>query len=381
MDFSLTDEQRDLCEAAKAFARAELDPGIEERELVGGFERSLWGRCGEAGILGAYVPAAFGGRGRDIVTTILIMEAIGEGCRDNGLTLGLNGQMWAVQEPILRFGSDEQKSRYLPRLCAGEWFGAHGMTETVSGSDTFALETTAARTGDRYVLNGRKIYIGLGPVCDLALIFAATAPDKGRWGISAFLVEADAVGFTRGSAQAKMGLNTSPLGELVLEDCEVPASQRLGPEGAGLSIFNHSMEWERSFIFASHLGSMARQLDEAIAHARERRQFGQPIGRFQSVSNRVADMQLRLETARLLIRKAAWMMDQGEDTKLISALVKLHLGESFLESSLDAMRIHGGRGYLRDFGVERDLRDSAGGVIYSGTSDIQRQLIARLLGL
>jgi alkylation response protein AidB-like acyl-CoA dehydrogenase len=309
------------------------------------------------------------------------MEALGAGCRDNGITLGLNGQMWAVREPILRFGSEEQKRRYLPPLCAGEWFGAHGMTEAESGSDTFALQTTAVRDGDHYILSGTKIYLGLGPVCDVALVFAATDPDKGRWGISAFLVDGDTPGFTRGPAQRKMGLNTSPMGDLVMDQCRVPAAQRLGPEGAGLSIFNHSMEWERSFIFASHVGSMARQLDEAVAHARGRRQFGQPIGRFQSVSNRIADMRLRLETCRLLLHKAAWMMDRGEDTKLIPALAKLQIGESFPASSIEAMRVHGGRGCMPTHGVERDLRDAAGGVIYSGTSDIQRQLVAKLLGL
>ena len=381
MDFGISDEQRRLCEAATAFGREVLEPGIEERERAGGFDRSLWRQSGEAGILGAYVPTEYGGQGRDVLTTILIMEALGAGCRDNGITLGLNGQMWAVQEPILRFGTETQKQRYLPPLCAGEWFGAHGMTEATSGSDTFALQTVAVRDGDDYLLSGTKIYIGLGPVCDVALIFAATDPDKGRWGISAFLVDGDTPGLTRGPAQRKMGLNTSPMGEVVMDECRVPADQRLGPEGAGLSIFNHSMEWERSFIFASHVGSMARQLDEAVAHARGRRQFGQPIGRFQSVSNRIADMKLRLETCRLLLHKAAWMMDEGEDTKLISALAKLQIGESFLASSIETMRVHGGRGYMHEHGVERDLRDAAGGVIYSGTSDIQRQLIAKLLGL
>jgi alkylation response protein AidB-like acyl-CoA dehydrogenase len=381
MDFATTPEQDALCERIAAFARDVLDAGTEERNRTAVIDRDLWRRCGEEGVLGSCVPEAYGGRGRDVLTTVLMMEALGRGCRDNGLTLGLNGQMWAVQEPILRFGSEAQKRRYLPKLCAGEWFGAHGMTEEASGSDTFALQTTALRRGDDYVLNGTKLYIGLGPVCDVALVFASTQPERGKWGISAFLVDGETPGLTRGPTRGKMGLQSGPFGDLVLEDCAIPETQRLGQEGAGLSIFNHSMEWERSFIFASHIGSMARQLDEAVAHAKQRRQFGQPIGRFQSVSNRVADMKLRLETAQLMLHKAAWLMDQGGDTTLYSALAKLHLGESFLASSVDAMRIHGARGYLSEFGIERDLRDAAGGVIYSGTSDIQRQLIAKLLGL
>ncbi len=380
MDFSRTDEQIRLCDEARAFAREHLDPDTARRQTER-FGHELWRQCGGHGVLGSYVPETYGGRGRDVLTTILLMEAIGEGCRDNGLTLGLNGQMWAVQEPILRFGSEEQKARWLPRLCAGEWFGAHGMTEEVSGSDTFALETTARRDGDDYVLNGHKIYIGLAPVADLSLVFASTAPDKGRWGLSAFLIEKGTPGLIQSDAKQKMGLTSSPLGDLRMEDCRVPAANRLGPEGAGLSIFNHSMQWERSFIFASHVGSMARQLDETVAFAKQRRQFGQPVGHFQSVSNRIADMKLRLETARLLMYKAAWTLDQHQDASMISALAKLHLGESFFASSVDAMRIHGGRGYLTEYEVERDVRDSAGGVIYSGTSDIQRQLIAKLLGL
>ncbi len=380
MDFSRTDEQIRLCDEARTFARESLDKDTARRQTER-FGHDLWRQCGGHGILGSYVPKTYGGRGRDVLTTILLMEAIGEGCRDNGLTLGLNGQMWAVQEPILRFGSEEQKTRWLPRLCAGEWFGAHGMTEEASGSDTFALETTARRDGDDYVLNGHKIYIGLAPVADLSLVFASTAPDKGRWGLSAFLVEKDTPGLIQSDAKQKMGLTSSPLGDLRMEDCRVPAANRLGPEGAGLSIFNHSMQWERSFIFASHVGSMARQLDETVAFAKQRRQFGQPVGHFQSVSNRIADMKLRLETARLLMYKAAWTLDQHQDASMISALAKLHLGESFFASSIDAMRIHGGRGYLTEYEVERDVRDSAGGVIYSGTSDIQRQLIAKLLGL
>ena len=380
MNFSRTEDQQRLVDEIRTFAREELDPGTADRQ-VERFGQDLWGRIGARGILGSCVPASYGGQGRDVLTTILVMEALGEGCRDNGLTLGVNGQMWAVQEPIQRFGSEDQKKRWLPKLCAGEWFGAHGMSEATSGSDTFALKTTAERDGDHYVLNGTKIYIGLAPVADLSLVFASTAPDKGRWGLSAFLVEKDTPGLTRSEAKQKMGLTSSPLGDLVMENCRVPEANRLGPEGAGLSIFNHSMQWERSFIFASHVGSMARQLDETVAFAKERRQFGQPVGHFQSVSNRIADMRLRLETARLLMYKAAWTLDQGGDASMISALAKLHLGESFFASSIDAMRIHGGRGYLTEYQVERDVRDSAGGVIYSGTSDIQRQLIARLLGL
>ncbi len=383
MDFSLTEEQRDLHERTRAFAKEFLGKGLAERDEKGAVDRSDWyedwQRCAESGILGCTTPKAYGGQGYDTLTAVLMLEALGYGCADNGLTLGINGQIWAVAEPILAFGTEAQKQRYLPGLCAGRIIGAHGMTESESGSDAFSLRTRACRQDDGYLLNGEKIYIGLGPVCDLALVFASTDPDRGRWGLSAFLVEADDPGFERGSAQRKMGLRTTPMGKLHLHDCWVAEDRRLGDEGDGASIFQHSMEWERSFIFASHVGSMARQLDDCVAFARDRRISGRPIDEFQSVSNRLAEMRLRLELSRLLLYKTAWLKSRNEPCALDAAMAKLQISEAFVASSIDAIRIHGGAGYVADRGVERDLRDAVGGVIYSGTSDIQRQIIASLL--
>lgn len=381
MDFAITDEQAALRDKALSFAQTELADDLVERDATETFRADLWKQCAEFGVLGLNIPAEYGGSGLDLVTTMLVMEAIGRGCRDNALTLALNGQMWSVQEPILRFGTTEQKQRFLPGLVAGEIVGSDAVTEAEAGSDTYAMSTTAVRSDGGYVLNGRKSYIGLAPVCDLALVFANTNPDLGQWGIDAFLVDGRSPGFERGPHRSKMGLRTGPFGDITLEDVFVPEENRLGPEGAGASIFNHSMNWERCFIFASHVGAMARQLEENVEFAKNREQFGEPIGRFQSVANRIADMRLRLETAQLLLYKAAWLMEKDEPVQMIAALAKLHLSEAFLESSLDSIRNHGARGYLSEFGIERDLRDSVGGVIYGGTSDIQRRAIARLLGL
>lgn len=380
MDFSWTPEQIHASEVM-AEVGSSLNDGLVAADHEGIFDRSKWDRIAASGVLGSCVPVELGGDGRDVMTAIAKLEGLGYGCRDNGLTLAVNGQMWAVQEPILRFGSREQKGDYIPRLISGELLGAHAMTEPESGSDTFALSTTATRRTDGYVLNGLKTMIGLAPLSDVALVFAKTAPERGKWGISAFIVETQWAGVTRIGPTSKMGLRTSPLGELRFDDCLVPGSALLGPEGAGASIFIDSMEWERSFIFTSHVGSMARQLDEAVEYATARRQFDRPIGQFQSVSNRIADMKLRLEMARLLLYRCAWLKANDESAQLESALTNLFVSEAFVANSLDAIRIHGGRGYLSDFEVERDLRDAVGGVIYSGTSDIQRELIARLLGL
>ena len=382
MDFGWTDEQLARRSAACDFARRELaDDGLVARDHEGRFARELWERCARFGILGLSVPAELGGAEIDLPTAMLVMEGLGEGCPDNGLTFALNAQLWTVQRPIARFGSDEQQRRYLPGLCDGTVIGAHALTEPEAGSDAFSLTTRAERCAGGYVLNGTKCLVTLAPVADVALVFASTNPSAGKWGVSAFVVECDTPGLRRSPMQDKMGLRTVPLGALHFEDCVVPERARLGPEGAGVSIANHSLEVERCCILASQLGAMERQLQGAVAYARSRRQFGQPIGKFQSVSNRIADMKLRIETARLLLYKVAWLVERGQPAMMEAALLKLYLSEAFVESGLDAIRIHGGIGYLTETGVERDLRDAVGGVLYAGTSDIQRNIISRLLGL
>lgn len=381
MDFSWTAAQQTLWDETLDFARKELELDLVERDRCGKFLEANWRKCAKQGILGLCVPKEYGGRGLDMVSTIHAMEALGVGCPDNGLTLGLNGQIWAVQEPILNSGSEEQKRKYLPGLVDGSLKGAHGMTEAEAGSDAFSLSTTASKTAGGYILNGKKIFIGLGPVADVVLVFATVDPSRGRWGVTAFLVDGDSPGLVLGPSKGKMGLRTGPMGDVEMKDVFVPQENLLGNEGSGASIFSASMGYERSFIFASHVGSMARQLDEAQAYAKKRRQGGRPIKEYQSVSNRLADMKVRLESARHFLYKAAWKIDQGESADLEAAMAKLVISESFVQNSMDAIRVHGGRGYLSECGVERDLRDAMGGVLYSGTSDIQRNLIANLLDL
>ncbi|MCG8469637.1 MAG: acyl-CoA dehydrogenase family protein [Gemmatimonadetes bacterium] len=381
MNFTLTAEQTARYEDIVAFARTELDADVLSFDREGSFNRENWKRCGEKGILGSHVPKEFGGQGMGALDTVLTLEALGYGCRDNGLTLALGGQMWSVQEPILTYGTDEQKRRFLPGLCAGDLIGAHGVSEEHSGSDALSLRTTATKTDGGYVLNGRKTYIGMAPLADVALVLANADPDAGSWGVSAFLVECDAEGLSRSEPYAKTGTRTNLLGDLVLEDCFVADENVLGREGVGISLFTRTIGWERAFIHAGHLGSMQALLERSIEFARQRRQFGQPIGKFQSVSNRIADMRLGLETARLLMYKVAAMKDEGLDASLETAMAKLHISEVLLDCATNAVRIHGARGYLEMHEVERELRDSIGGVIYAGTSDIQRNLIAGLLGL
>lgn len=381
MDYSFTPEQEELRQATIEFAQSELNVDLATREKQGYFSREDWEKCADFGILGLNVSAEYGGQNHDVVTTVAILEALGYGCRDNGLPFGLNSQIWSIQAAMMEFGSAAQQDKYLRDMVTGRAIGAFAITEAESGSDTYSMKARAKRVDGGYLLKAEKHYITNAPVCDVAVIFASTDPNAGQWGISAFIVENGTEGFSRGIDRDKMGLKTSTFGELYLDNCFVPEENRLGPEGAGVSIFATSMESERGYILSSQLGAMQRQLEDAVEFARSRRQFNQPIGRFQSVSNRIVDMKLRIETCRLLLYKLAWLESRGESLALDAALTKLQLSESFIESSLDAIRIHGAQGYVQELGIERDLRDGIGGLIYSGTSDIQRNVVARLLGL
>jgi len=381
MDFSLSAQQRELMEAATEFARRELNHDLAKREDAGEFPRDAWQACAKFGIQGLPVPAELGGAGSDALTTTLVMEALGRGCHDNGLLFSLNAQMWSVELPLVIFGTPAQQQAYLPGMVSGELIGGHAMTESESGSDALHMRSRAERRGDHYLLNGSKQYITNAPVADVLLVYASVQDRPGVTGLSAFLVDAGTPGLEISSGFRKMGLQTSPMGELALTDCLVPAASRLGPEGAGMAIFNSSMEWERSCLFASAVGAMQRQLDACVAYARSREQFGQPIGKFQSVAAKLADMYVRLEAARLMIYRVAWHKQQGRSAPAEAAAAKLFTSEAWVRSGQDAIQTHGAWGYLKDAGIERDLRDAIAGTIYSGTSEIQRVIIARMLGL
>jgi len=381
VDFSLSAEQRELMEAAAAFARAELGHDVTKLDEAGEFPMDAWRACAKFGIQGLPVPAELGGSGADVVTTALVMETLGYTCQDNGLLFSLNAQMWSVELPLVIFGTPAQQQAYLPGLVSGDIIGGHAMTEPESGSDALRMHSQAERRGDQYLLNGEKQYITNAPVADMLLVYAAVQGRPGLAGLSAFLVDADAPGLKISSGFQKMGLRTSPMGEIVLTDCLVPAESRLGPEGAGMAIFNSSMEWERSCLFASGVGAMRRQLDACVAYARTREQFGQPIGKFQGVADKLADMYVRLEAARLLIYRVAWLKQQGKSAPAEAAAAKLFASEAWVQSSRDAIQAHGASGYMKEAGIERDLRDAIASTIYSGTSEIQRVILARMLGL
>ena len=381
VDFRINDEQLAYRKAVVEFARNELNDNFSERDAHEEFSRDAWRECAGLGIQGLPFDERYGGQGADTLTTMLAMEGLGYGTYDNGLIFSINAHIWSGAMPIHRFGTDEQKQKYLPGMCDGTLIAVQGMTEPDSGSDAYALATTVTDNGDHYLLNGSKTFITNAPVADVFIIFATIDRSKGWAGLCALIVDRDTTGLSIGKNFHKMGLRTSPMSELIMEDCRVPKDNLLGKHGSGMMIFNHSIEWERACILASTIGTMERQLDDCISYARSRKQFGQPIGKFQAVSHKIVDMKLRLETSRLLMYQLGWKADQGGKMALEASMVKLHLSESYLQNSLDAVQIHGASGYMTETLIEHDVRDAMASRIYSGTNEIQKNIIAQYLKL
>ncbi len=381
MDFSWSDEQVAFRQTVVDFAKKQLNDRVAERDQNHEFSRAAWNKCADFGILGLPFDEQYGGQDAGALTTMLAMEALGYGTTDNGLLFSMNAHIWSGVMPIHRFGTDEQKARYLPGMIDGSLIGVQGMTEPGSGSDAYSLATTAVPDGDDYVLNGTKTFITNAPVADVFVVFTTVDRSKGWLGLTAFIVEKDTPGLTIGQNFHKMGIRTSPMSELVFDDCRVPAANMLAQPGSGMMVFNHSIEWERSAILAHTIGTMERQLEEAVGYARQRKQFGEKIGKFQAVSHKLVDMKVRLEAGRLLLYRLGWAWDQGKATALDASMVKLFLSDAWIQSSMDAMSIHGGYGYMVESGLEQSVRDALASRIYSGTTDIQRNVIARQLKL
>jgi hypothetical protein len=382
MDFDLTDDQRLLREEVIRFARRELNDGAGERDRDQTFSRDLWRKCGEMGLQGLPVPETLGGTGLDALTCAIALEAFGYACTDGGLVFSVGAHLLSCVIPVWRFGTDAQKERYLPGICNGAIIGAHAMTEPGSGSDAFSMRTTAVREGDGWRIDGTKMFVSNGPVADVAVTFAVTSRERGfLGGLTTFLVETSAAGVHVNRKIDKMGLRSSPLGELVFDGVVVNDDAVLGGVGGGSRIFVHSMDWERICLFAAHVGTAQRILERAIEHARTRTQFGQAIGKFQAVAHRLADLKVSVEAARLLVYRAAWQLKSGRSASLDAAMAKLFASETLLRTTLDAVRTFGGYGFMTEYEIERALRDAVGSTLYSGTSDMQRNTIARWLGL
>lgn len=378
MNFAFTQEQEELRARVLAFAREQLNPMLREEE---GLSKPLWRACGGFGLLGLSVPREHGGLGLDALSTAIAIEALGQACDDMGLVFSAAAQLLSVSVAIANHGTPEQKEKALLPLCRGDAFAGHAMTEEGAGSDAFAIATRATRDGDHFVLSGTKSFVTNGPVANHFLVYAVTQEGAGALGISAFLVDRATRGVRVGAPIDKIGLARSPACSVYFEDCRVPAAALVGRLDRGASIFQESMLWERACLFAAYVGRSERLLEETIEHARSRKQFGKSVARNQAVSHRIVDMRLRLEGARLLLHRTCWKLAKGEASAADVALSKLAVSEAAVQSSADAVQLHGAMGIAEDAGIARHLRDAVPSTIFSGTSEIQREIIASAMGL
>jgi alkylation response protein AidB-like acyl-CoA dehydrogenase len=374
MEIDLTEEQLMLRDTVRRFAADVVAPRAKEIDASGEFPLDYFRQAGELGLAGVYVPEEYGGAGMDMVAYCVAIEEISRVCASSGVILSVNNSL--VCDPLLRYGNDEQKRDWLTPLAAGKKLGCFGLTEPGAGSDAAAIATTARRDGDDYVLNGQKVFITNGTHADTAILFATVDPEKKHKGITAFVVAMDSPGFSRGHHEYKLGVQASGTTQLYFDNLRVPASQRLGAEGDGFKIALATLDGGRIGIASQAVGIAQGALDAALAYAKERQQFGQPISSFQAIQFYLADMAMELDAARLLVYKAAWTKENRKRYTLEAAQAKLFASEMAQRVTNKALQIHGGYGYTRDYDVERFFRDARITEIYEGTSEIQKLVIS-----
>ncbi len=374
MQVELSEEHRLLQRSVRRFADEVVAPRASEIDDSGEFPIDFYRQAGELGLAGVAVPEEYGGAGMDTLAYCLVMEEISRACASSGVILSVNNSL--VCDPLLAFGSEEQKQRFLTPLASGERLGCFALTEPEAGSDPAGLRTTAVRDGDDYVLNGNKVFITNATHADLALVFATVDPSQGHRGITAFVVPSDAPGFSRGGHERKLGVNASGTTELAFQDLRVPADQRLGAEGEGFKVAMATLDGGRIGIAAQAVGIARAAFEKALAYSQERRQFGKPIADFQAIQFYLADMSTELDAARLLTWKAAWAKDNQKRYTLEAAQAKLFASEMAQHVTDRALQIHGGYGYSREYDVERHFRDARITEIYEGTNEIQKLVIS-----
>jgi butyryl-CoA dehydrogenase len=374
MRVELSEDQKLLQETVRRFAEEVVRPRAKEIDESGEFPRGFYDQAGELGLAGVSVPEEYGGAGMDVVSYCLVIEEISRVCATSGVILSVNNSL--VCDPILQFGSEEQKREVLAPLASGRKLGCFALTEPGAGSDAAALRTTARRDGDDYVLDGNKVFITNGTHADVALVFATVDPAKKHKGITAFLVDADTPGYSHGSHEVKLGVNASGTTELAFEGLRVPASRRLGEEGEGFKIAMATLDGGRIGIAAQAVGIAQGAFEEALAYAQEREQFGRPLADLQAIQFYLADMATELDAGRLLTWKAAWTKMSGKRYTLEAAQAKLYTSEMAQRVTTKALQIHGGYGYTKEYNVERFFRDARITEIYEGTSEIQKMVVA-----
>ncbi|MBU43914.1 MAG: acyl-CoA dehydrogenase [Spirochaetaceae bacterium] len=378
MNFALPPELIEFRESVYEFARDQIRPSVEQRDLNSEWDPAIWQKMGEMGLLGLPFPEEYGGQGANCLTTTLATEAFSRGSTDGGLTLAWGAHTIIGSMPIVLCGTDDQKKRYLPRLATGEWIAGLGLTEPESGSDAAgSMQTRAIKKGDKYILNGSKMFITNGPIGDVFTVMAVTDKAKGPMGISVFIVEKDFKGFSVGKKLNKMGMRTSTTSELIFEDMEVPEENMISRENSGfLRVGKATLEWERTVLVASGVGFMQYMLAEAVHYAKNRKQFKEPIIKFQSIQDKIAKARMKIDASRLLVYSSASKKDQGIPTPIESSIAKLYATEAAVELGYDMGQIFGGYCFIHEYPVERAYRDARLGTLGGGTSEIMRSIIA-----
>lgn len=377
MDFRLNEEQEMMRRMVRDFAQKEIAPFVPVMEETDQFPRQILKKMGEMGLMGIPIAEEWGGAGADFISYILAIHEISKVSATVGVILSVHTSVGT--NPILYFGTEEQKRKYVTKLASGEYLGAFALTEPHAGSDASSIRTTAVKKGDEYILNGNKVFITNGGEADTYIAFAVTDSTKGTKGISAFIVDKDTPGFTVGKKEKKMGLHGSYTTELVFDNARVPVANLLGQEGEGFCIAMANLDSGRIGIAAQALGIAEAAVQYATEYARERKQFGQPIGKQQAIAFKLADMATKAEVARLLVYRAAWLRSQGISCGMEASMAKRFATDSAMELATEAVQIFGGYGYTREYPVERLFRDAKVTQIYEGTNEIQRIVIAKHL--
>ncbi|PLR67826.1 MULTISPECIES: acyl-CoA dehydrogenase [Bacillaceae] len=377
MFFKLSDEHEMIRKMVRDFAKNEVEPTAAERDEEERFDRELFDKMAELGLTGIPWPEEYGGIGSDYLAYVIAIEELSRVCASVGVTLSAHTSLagW----PVYKFGTEEQKQKYLKPMAQGEKIGAYGLTEPGSGSDAGGMRTTAKLNGDHYVLNGSKIFITNGGIADTYIVFAVTDPESKHKGTSAFIVEKDFKGFSVGKKESKLGIRSSPTTEIIFEDCIVPKENLLGQEGEGFKIAMMTLDGGRNGIAAQAVGIAQGALDASVAYAKERQQFGKPIAMQQGIGFKLADMATTVEASRLLTYQAAWLESEGLPYGKESAMSKLFAGDTAMKVTTEAVQVFGGYGYTKDYPVERYMRDAKITQIYEGTQEIQRLVISRMI--
>jgi len=374
LNLELTEEQKLLQQSVREFAEAEVKPHAKEVDETGRFPRETFQKAAELGLTGIALPESYGGAGMDHISYTIVIEEISRACASTGVILSVQNTLYC--DPIHRFGTEEQKKKFLIPFARGEKIGCYALTEPQAGSNAAALATKATRKVDRYVINGTKAWITNGGVADAAIVYVNTHPEKGEKGITALVVEKGTPGFAVGKEEKKLGIHATACTELAFSDCEVPVENRIGQEGEGYKIALSTLDGGRIGIASQAIGIAQGAFEAALSYAKQRQAFGHPIAEFQAIQFMLADMAMEIDAARLLARRAAWKQDSGARFTMEAAIAKLFASEMATRVSHRAMQIHGGNGYSSEYPVERAYRDARITEIYEGTSEIQRIVIA-----